>query len=627
MAVVFPRADNPNWPLPKDYYTDLTKDGQRMARVNACSLRGRPDLEVAAWWFFRSHYLFPLPPGAFYKHGHTKSPPAHYKWVYDWAKYDRTVHAAPRGSAKSTLVREEILRHVLTRPHWEVGYFLSKQAFITTAMDIFMGQIETNALIVDDFGKMKPPRGAGSWNHSQLKLNNGAMVTGVPITGACMGLRPHEIFFDDVEKDDSIIVCPTDLSPAFRNMLFNVIEPMVGRWASIRIIGTLFNRRTFIYWLRNTTDKRITDFYHRTLLNIVDMKWDSWMGEEFQAEMKERLGPAAWAAQYMNDPGTEEACVFQLHSELHTYTVEDRDDAYETAPLLSKAKLVAHQVADVDEIDGHQVVKTRRVERVWGEVVAGMRRIITVDYASTTHADSDFSAVHVLGFENQEGWRDVLWSLDLKVVKMRPEELIRLMYQMALKWNVTLIGVEAYAVQAEFYNRAVNDLPQMFGGSDLRPRVFPIKWPTNYAKAEKIMSLEYRFKQYKIRLPSDRPDSTKDQSYSWDFSQGLFYQIVNFTEDMALLSKDDALDTLAMSSKIGGARPGVGIDIVKVKGPMELLAEGQTVFEGSGIPVMSGINASQIPPDVLQKLMAKRWEGYTDPDHIDLDEIKRLCGL
>lgn len=622
MAVVFPKIDNPQWPLPEDYY-ELTKDGQRKARVNACSLRGRPDLEVAAWWFFRSHYLFPLPPGAFYKHGHTKSPPIHYKWVYDWAKYNRSVHAAPRGSAKSTLVREEILRHVLTRPHWEVAYFLAKQAFIMTAMDIFMSQLETNIRIVDDFGKMKPPRGMGSWNHGSLKLTNGAMITGVPITGACMGLRPHEIFFDDVEKDDNIVVCPTTLIQAFKGMLFNVIEPMVGRWASIHIIGTLLSRRTFIYWLTDTDDKRIVGYYHRTRLNIVDMKWDEWMGEEFQAEMKERLGPAAWASQYMNDPGTDQSAVFRIHPELHTYVVEDRDANYESNPLESQATLISHQVAAIDQVDGKSVIETREVKRKWGPAVARMRRFITVDYASTSHADSDYSVVHVLGFENQSGWRDILWSLDCKAVKVRTEELTRLIYKMALKWRVNMIGVEAYAVQQDFYNRAVHDLPELFGGSDIIPRVFPIKWDTKYSKAEKIMSLEFRFTQFKLRLPMDRPE---EKAYSWEHEQGLFYQIINFTEDLALLSKDDTLDTLAMSSKIGSPQPGVGIDVVQPVGPMELLAKGQMSFEGTSIPTMSGINASQIPEDVLAAMMAKKWEGYAEEDHLDLDEMERLYG-
>ena len=50
MPVVFPQMGNDFFPLPADY-PELVSEGQRLARVNAVQLQGRPDLEVAAWAF------------------------------------------------------------------------------------------------------------------------------------------------------------------------------------------------------------------------------------------------------------------------------------------------------------------------------------------------------------------------------------------------------------------------------------------------------------------------------------------------------------------------------------------------------------------------------------------------
>ncbi len=118
MAVVFPKQGNSVWPLPKDY-VDLTAKGQSLARVNAVQLTGRPELEVAAWNFFRTWYLLSTPDGMFYKHGTVRSPDMHFRWVYHWEANQLSVTAAPRSAAKSTLIKENILRKVVSRPYWE----------------------------------------------------------------------------------------------------------------------------------------------------------------------------------------------------------------------------------------------------------------------------------------------------------------------------------------------------------------------------------------------------------------------------------------------------------------------------------------------------------------------------
>jgi hypothetical protein len=624
MAVVFSKQDNPYWPLPGDY-PSLNSEGMRQARVNAVSLEGRPELEVASWAFFREHYLFPTATtgrGPFYKHGALRSPDMHYKWIYHWEKHQLSVTAAPRSAAKSTLIKENILRKVVSRPHWESVMFLAKQEFITTTFDDFMTQIDSNELILNDFGVLKPSKSQpGIWNHSQIKLRNGAMVTGLPIMGASLGKRPHEIYFDDVEKDDSLVMVPSEHIKGFKSFFFNVVYPMADSFnVRIRVVGTLLSRRTFIFWLNDTKDSRIDDwervFHSVTFINQdgeVQDEWPEKMGREWQKVQRRRMGPAAYAAQYDNNPVTEAERILRIHPELNTYWTEDKDGAYDADPLNSQAKMVSHQLHGWDkEAEGLDLTKEepvpipRPIVRPFGESVSNMRRFITIDWAPTVSETSDFSCIHVMGIENSKDYRDTLWSLDLWLDKKPTEEVIRRAYLMALKWQVPLVAVEAYPVQMEFAERLQHDLPSMYGEGEVPCRVLPIKFPTAYKKPDKIAGLHWRFKQYRMKLPLDL---SQEEPY-----RSLWYQVENFTEDLALLRHDDAIDTLAMHLAIGKPTAPSGPDLHITKDPIQMLKEGEYQYE-SGIGVMSGINAADIPNEVLEEMFQKRWEEANEDDY------------
>ena len=619
MPTVFSKQNNPYWPLPADYPT-LDSGGMKLARVNAVRLEGRPDLEVASWAFFREHYLFPTATsgrGPFYKHGTHRSPDMHYRWLYHWENSQLSVTAAPRSAAKSTLVKENILRKVVARPHWESVMFLAKQDFITTTFDDFMSQIDDNSLIIDDFGKLKPSKSQGGiWNHSQIKLRNGAMITGMPIMGAALGKRPHEIYFDDVEKDDSLILVPSENIKGFQSFFFNVIYPMADNFdVKIRIIGTLLSRRTFIYWLHSTEDSRIDDWkkiFHAVTYQDKDGKtvdeWPEKMGQEWQVVQKRRMGPAAYAAQYENNPVTEAERILRIHPELNTYWIEDKDGTYANDPLNSQAKMVSHQLAGWESTLDEPVPLPRPIVRPFGEAISNMRRFITIDWAPTTSETSDFSCIHVMAIENSEHYRDTLWSLDLWLDKKPTEEVIRRAYLMAIKWQVPLVAVEAYPVQMELAKRLPHDLPALYGQGEVPPRVLEVKFPTSYKKTDKIAGLHWRFVQFRLKLPLDR---SRERPYS-----DLWYQIENFTEDLALLRFDDAIDTLAMVNAKGlfGHSMPAGPDTHMARNPIQMLKEGDYHYE-SGIGVMSGINAADIPDDVLEEMFQRRWEETNEPDY------------
>ena len=120
------KKDNPFYPLPTDY-PDLSMEGQRQARINACRLwtaKDRNPQEIAEAFaasmrFFDMWYLHadkesdfdPL----FYDDDPLETPEFHYDILKQWAGSPRNICIAPRGSAKSFLVRKACLLRMISR--------------------------------------------------------------------------------------------------------------------------------------------------------------------------------------------------------------------------------------------------------------------------------------------------------------------------------------------------------------------------------------------------------------------------------------------------------------------------------------------------------------------------------
>lgn len=547
----------------------------------------------------------------FYKHGVLTSPPAHYQLTYNQAAYQLTAFAAPRSFAKSTLLREWNLLELMTRPYWEIVLFLAKEQFIVEQMNLYKAMIVGNPRIADDFGwywkralginSLKPTRGNGLWSNHQIQLTTGAMLTGISITGRSLGKRPHRIRFDDVEKDDSMVKEPSEKIEAFRDMLLNVVYPMAEEGCSITVIGTTLSRRSFLYHLLNTKDPRFEDNWHRTLLGIKDETgrntWEEKMGDAWQERQLSTMGRAKFDTQYNNRPSSEDSYVFTIHEDLNTYTVENTDQEYVSNPLNSNAALVAHQFAGFEGGPGGRP-QARKIVRAFGPAVSRMYRFITVDYAPTVSDTSDYSCVHVMGIENTTDFRDTLWSLDMWHDKKRQHEVVQAVYRLAMKWLVRVIGVESYGPYMELYERLREDLPNMVGASGgVAPAVIPIKFPPHMEKADKIHGLEWRMNQFRVKLPVHlRP--TKPYRALWD-------QIENFTDDLANLEHDDAIDTLAMHQAIGKPHKQAQADIYRGNvDPVELLKQGKRV-DDLGYGLAFSLNFNKLPISALQDAYEK----------------------
>ncbi|KKK88637.1 hypothetical protein LCGC14_2741110, partial [marine sediment metagenome] len=178
------------YPLPSDY-AELSLEGQKQARLAVLCNQATPNDLVTAWRFFRRIYLGGVG-RLFYKNGFCESPQFHADLVYDLGSHGRNCMAAPRGSAKSTVIGIEVpLLLALTRPHYEMSLGLATDKLVEERFDKLIQQFTQNELILQDFGEIRPPRGRSIWNHHYLSLNNGAIIKGLSVMGKKRGGRPR----------------------------------------------------------------------------------------------------------------------------------------------------------------------------------------------------------------------------------------------------------------------------------------------------------------------------------------------------------------------------------------------------------------------------------------------------
>lgn len=596
-----PEGPNPylHLNLPWDYPT-LSGEGKHKARINGIMLQGPdPKLFVRAWVLFRTHYLQQLSEGVFYK-TLAPSPPIHYHAVEDLARYSLNAWAFPRGSGKSTVLGKEIPMFLaLTRPRFDLTMILAKDDFVRKRFSQFMEMFEDNSFIIDDFGKIKPPRGAKVWNHHLLQLSNGAQLYGMPVEGKMLGERPDLILPDDPEHDKSMVANPNPktLADSFERLLFGTLMPMLQEGACLGWIGTLLSIDSFLYYVINSKDPKF-DFWNRRCIAGLDDSGNSFWKDRWTPaaleKMRQMWGEEYFQTHMQNRPGASTDKALVLNTEYCTYEIEDEDEELVSYPLASQALLVSRRPVRTGK--GEEIrFSPEDSRRPFGQTVSNMYRMMTVDFAFTVTERSDFSAVQVMGFENTEDFHDTMWCLDSWIGKESSASVVQRILALARKWQVRLIGVEAVTIQKQLVEMVATGVESMENEGKGIIQVVPIRYPSNLRKEERIANLEWRFSKFRIKLPWQ-----KKREWPW---RETFREIEAFNPgNLGRMGHDDALDALAMYQFVGRPRsrwahadPGeAAFD------PVALLKKGE-VHDQHGISLMSGLSANEIPVEELRK--------------------------
>jgi hypothetical protein len=626
-AHVFEREGNPYWPLPKDY-VELTKAGRRQARVNACLMDHEPKLAVHSWKFFQDWYLRPDPEEDFHPMWFVDyRPPApfHYHMVWWFEQHMLSMTAFPRGGGKTTTARSYLLKKLITTPQLQANAYFSKfKPFVVTTADMLKTQLETNERIIGDFGSLVPPRGKAPWSSDQFRLTNFASLSLWSIDGKMRGSRTQLSIIDDIDQDEKGHTLDTLKAEEIIQRITQVIAPTMDGRAHIGVIGTIPDLSCFLNYAMKSSPKgenvpHDPRFYsveegglwHKAHFRWCDEKgnplWSSKYTEEFIRTMKQLLGPSRFDAEFNNNPRSAEDAILDIKPEQHYYHVEP------LKPSVAEQPFAYDGVVRYGECSGTDPVQVVPREMAWKEWLEGLYRVVTVDFAYTTRETSDWSVIHVGGLDQ----RNDLWSLDLWAGKVDAVTLYQKLFEMVKKWRVGMIGVQSVAGE-EGYHLQIREkgleLEQELG---YVPVLLPIKVPHNLGgragqnKFIRMSGLEPRFAWGKVKFPAWRQ---AEQAYGM-----LEHQILHFTIDGRNLAHDDCLDTLELLQRMLKHSDVKAVPTYEPETPIDRLKEGERFYEGTRIPLMSGLEFTTLrEKDREAILMAGRQaamaEAFDDPD-------------
>lgn len=610
--------NNPNWPLPVDYY-ELSAERQQEERLAVLHNQGTPDDYVVAWQFFREHYLKPRDIGPRFYKVFKKSGPLHYHITLDMATYDFNIETAPRGSAKSTVgAMEQILFLALTRPYVEIAVCWATDRMVHKRFNVFMKQFTRNKRIIQDFGTMKPKRGDGVWEHELLMLANGSVIEGFSVNGRQRGTRPDIYILDDPEKDEEGKADRRSIQHKFETLLFHEIIPMLDDGCSCTWLGTIIDRRSMLYIAtreRGDPDanpkyvERFATWNKRVVDADADREgakvWPAKFTSEFLDLKMQRMGKAAYFAEYKNAPISEEESLIHLDPVLNGYLIDGSAlPQHSPDPLMVDAVVKYHEIPPrlVDGTFPEGVDIEQHEERV-APFFSKMYRFMTVDWAWSKNRRSDHNACAVWGLHKY-----TLWLLDFYCGKHSNEpgdnSFIEQIFTYGTRWSPVLVAMEAEGRGTRLTERAHEYIAAHGPGRMWIPRVLPVKYPKAEIsdKASRFAPMEWRFKQGRVKVPFQL-----EHDPMW---RQVWNQINNFTMDLALLTRDEVIDLCSLTRYVA-------------RSPRQNVTDGgdKTAFEAAlrkhretGQMIGAGYNASDLSPEFIDELLAYRHDGMYDED-------------
>jgi hypothetical protein len=561
-----------------------------------------PEKLVERWNLFRRLYLCTVGE-SFYKGGFQESPDFHFQMVRDLGSYGRNAVGAPRGSAKSMVIGTEIpLFFTLTRPYYETMLALATDRLVEDRFDKINTQLTENKFILDDFGVMKPKRGRAIWNRHHMHCTNGAVIKGISVMGKKRGGRPQLFILDDPENDPDSEAQESSqiLLEKFERILFRQVIPMLEHGSAIYWIGTLINRRSFLYHATSMDDPRFNQWNRRVYKAItydakggpskVQVLWESkWPAAVLEAR-REEIGDSAFHAEYLNDPVADTERVLVIDPRRNEYTVDGEVDMLNPLTATNKVHWF-DRVVEKGEADKPTFLEQ---EKTFAELVQPMFRIATFDYAQGMNQYNDFSCLGIFGFDHN----NTLWILDMWMGRAKESTLLKIIYEKSRIWQTRIIGIETASIQIAFKDAVEEYVAEQVELSNDRWRsaVYPVKYPSNTSKGQRIAGLEWRFRPGRIKYPGHLAGT-----YPFD---RLYMQTRDFTPDLALLMKDDAIDTVAMTQYVVKTKGSRAKLIEETPSLRKRLETGKAVIDG--MPILSGVTHNQLTAEDIEILVDKK---------------------
>jgi len=636
-----PAEGNAMWPLPPDYL-DLTAEGQRLARVNACSqwLVPTSDLQLKATRFagsvnfFDQCYLHPdwdddFNP-YFYDDDPVEPPPGHFAIYRMWASSPRSIAIAPRGFAKSNCFRKTALLQMLTRPAFSFIYATSSVDNAEQTSQILKTQFIGNRKVADDFapefpdGRITPKRGEASFGVELMYLNNGSWFRAISAESRQRGGRPRVYALDDPEYDPKASTSMSILRSYMERLLFKVVMPMVTRRdTSVRWLATFVSRRHYAW------HAMMTELLADGSRVAKDPRFDQWARLILRAEYTDKdgnqqsawpsmwpinnkvrdanpklnglvsledikflIGPHNYNAEYLAQPGESQEQYFgDVTKEKHGWWVEEPDGESDSDPHASKSTVCwTGKSGVVEKMPISQFLSQR------------VKLFATVDTSYTATSDSDFKVCTVMAYDPVDA---CLFVLDTWGGQVREPVLIEHAFRLAMKWRVPAIHVEvvrqSFSLYAAMESMVRQRADQITGMTP--PKVVKLN-PGVMDKTSKISALNYRFEHGLIKLPTWRRGIMP-----WRM---LFEQIEQFNPDAENggLAHDDFIDTVAMSMFVvrgrmerASARLGEDEGSLVIEDPVSEMENGNRIDSKYGINIAEAVGFNNLAVNDAMRIM------------------------
>jgi hypothetical protein len=568
--------------LPGDY-PSLSRDGQRLARINACrqftvpcSLDEQAARFVRSLHFFDDYYLRPevsedgevLFDPYFYDMW-LPGPPFHDLFSFALWRHRMSAGVAMRGSAKTKLTAKETLLLMTATPAFSISYATSTNDLTQTFGERAKAQFEFNQRLNDDWapeygGALKGNRGSGSWGMTHFTLSNRSSLFCTSAESRQRGLRPRVYFLDDPEFDPKQSTSTELLRQGTEYLVFRVALPMVLR-AGTKLCwrGTFVSKQHYL-WMATQTQKqmradgteqdvpidpRFGKWYRIIVRLLLDQKdgttksaWPhQWPIDEAEKkslglaedtltvpEVEELMGPGPFQAEMQANPGESGLKHFgEISEKLHGWWLEHEDDALVHAPWNSSAFLCWYKGDEVKKV---------RLRDLRG---LGARFYQTCDTSFTDTLTSDYKACGVFcAIPTGE-----VFFLDAFAARCSQGRLIDELFLQAERWRTEVIYIEAVKQGASIVTDIAgvirDNAVEMLRQWDWVPVVIPYN-PGVASKESRIdASLTRRFRLGLFKLPMRLINS-----HPWAM---LYNQVTGFNPIArdGGLQNDDLLDIAA----------------------------------------------------------------------------------
>lgn len=248
------------------------------------------------------------------------TPDFHIEMLDELAKPDSSAIIEPRGHAKTTWLRIDVLHDIVYEHEPFIGFISATANDAYTSIAYVKSQLESNELLRATYGNLVPPfdpRRRRRWRDNHIEtLNRVTGKDGVVVIsrGAgkgrgmnIKGRRPTKLILDDIESDEQ--VRSEVRRKKMENWLFNVILPSLDpEGGRFKMVGTVLHYQCLVLHVHQKyggIKRAALEKDGKPSLDGTPL-WPAVWTQQKLEKQKERMGTFNFSQEYLNEPMSDE---------------------------------------------------------------------------------------------------------------------------------------------------------------------------------------------------------------------------------------------------------------------------------------------------------------------------------